>query len=408
MAQSALGETLDADGWKALFMANGIKEDSAKTYGDKFAAEEVTFGMLSQLDRDLLKEMGVKKIGEALAILNIDGSASPSKFSLLKTPAPKLPQITSEMTHQQYRKFSIDWNVFLTMTRPPASQIHAILYSCCDDVTQTAIINTYPNFFKENVDELLDKVELIVTRKSNPTVHRMGFSGLMQNDHEKVNAFVVRLKDTAKDCEFQCPSCQHDLSKIYVRDQFIRGLNNDMLQTDILAKADQLESLEEVVKHSEAFEAAIRDQSMMQEGADIQHIRSEYRKKKLEKDKKETTHGNGSSSSQKKPCSHCGRFGHGASGAQDRKAKCPAWGRECYKCHQQNHYSRVCKYKSNEDIEQDGNAEALIAHITFDSESDMFISTRSDSVEEIEATLIPFSPKGDPRPGHKIPPNLEC
>jgi hypothetical protein len=59
MAQSTLGETLDADGWKALFMANGIKEDSAKTYGDKFATEEVTFGMLSQLDRDLLKEMGV-------------------------------------------------------------------------------------------------------------------------------------------------------------------------------------------------------------------------------------------------------------------------------------------------------------------------------------------------------------
>ena len=28
MAQSTLGETLDADGWKALFMANGIKEDS--------------------------------------------------------------------------------------------------------------------------------------------------------------------------------------------------------------------------------------------------------------------------------------------------------------------------------------------------------------------------------------------
>lgn len=407
MAQLQLGEPLDADGWMKLFVENGIKEEQAAVYGDKFAEEEMTYGMLSQLDRDLLKEMGVKKIGDALAILSIDSSASVLKSSVLKTPAPKLPQITSEMTHQQYRKFCIDWNVFLTMTRPPASQIHAILYSCCDDVTQTAIINTYPDFFKENVDELLDKVELIVTRKSNPTVHRMAFSGLMQNDHEKMNAFVVRLKDSAKDCEFQCPQCKHDMSTMYVRDQFIRGLNNDMLQTDILAKADQLEKLEDVVKHSEAFEAAIRDQSMMQEGADIQHIRSsEYRKKKLEKDKKETMNRNGNSANQKKPCVGCGRFGHGG---KDRQAKCAAWGRECYKCHQQNHFSRVCRSdRSNENIEEDANAEALIAHITFDSESDMFISTRSDPVEEIEATLIPFSPNGDPRPGHKIPPKLEC
>ena len=192
MAQLQLGEPLDADGWTKLFVENGIKEEQAAVYGDKFAEEEMTYGMLSQLDRDLLKEMGVKKIGDALAILSIDSSASVLKSSVLKTPAPKLPQITSEMTHQQYRKFCIDWNVFLTMTRPPASQIHAILYSCCDDVTQTAIINTYPDFFKENVDELLDKVELIVTRKSNPTVHRMAFSGLMQNDHEKMNAFVAK------------------------------------------------------------------------------------------------------------------------------------------------------------------------------------------------------------------------
>lgn len=408
MAQSDLVEPLDAEGWEQLFMANGIKEDQAKTYGAKFFEEEMTFGMLSQLDRELLKEMGVKKIGDALAILSIDGSASASKSSVLKTPAPKLPQITSEMTHQQYRKFTIDWNVFLTMTRPPASQIHAILYSCCDDVTQTAIINTYTDFFKLKIDELLDKVELIVTRKSNPTVYRMGFSGLMQNDHENVNAFVVRLKDTAKDCEFQCPSCQHDMSKTYVRDQFIRGLNNDMLQTDILAKADQLKSLEDVVKHSEAFEAAIRDQSIMQEGADVQHIRSEYRRKKLEKDKKETTYSDSTSSSQKKPCSGCGRFGHGAPGAQDRKAKCAAWGKECYKCHQHGHFARVCRSKSSECIEQDASAEALIAHIIFDNESDMFVSTRSDSVEEIEAVLIPFSPKGDPRPCHKVPPNVEC
>ena len=62
MAQLQLGEPLDADGWMKLFVENGIKEEQAAVYGDKFAEEEMTYGMLSQLDRDLLKEMVVKRL----------------------------------------------------------------------------------------------------------------------------------------------------------------------------------------------------------------------------------------------------------------------------------------------------------------------------------------------------------
>ena len=94
MAQSS-EEPLDATGWKDLFMKHGIKEVSATEYGTKFLAEEMTVDMIPRLDRTILKEMGVKVIGDALAILSIsDTCVSASSPAVVKAPAAKLSQIS--------------------------------------------------------------------------------------------------------------------------------------------------------------------------------------------------------------------------------------------------------------------------------------------------------------------------
>ena len=53
-------------------------------------------------------------------------------------------------------------------------------------------------------------------------------------------------------------SCHYDLVPIKIKDQFNHGLNTTV-QTDIQAKAGHLTTLEEIVKHAEAFETAFRD-----------------------------------------------------------------------------------------------------------------------------------------------------
>ena len=78
---------------------------------------------------------------------------------------------------------------------------------------------------------------------------------MRQSEVESIQDYIVRLTATAKDCGFQCPACKHDLLSTNVKDQFIRGLSNNALQTDILAKYEVLGSLENIVKHAEAFEA---------------------------------------------------------------------------------------------------------------------------------------------------------
>lgn len=80
----------------------------------------------------------------------------------------------------------------------------------------------------------------------------------------------------------------------HVKDQFIRGVQNDILQIDILAKANLVRSLEDNVKHAEAFEIAVQDQQSLQNLSSnnlMADIISDYKKQKH--------------SQPKKPCSDC-------------------------------------------------------------------------------------------------------
>lgn len=228
----------------------------------------------------MLRELGITTMGEALSILR-QAKEPATQTTYAKAPAARPPQLHLEMTPQQFRKFRIDWEVFTRITDMPTSQANTQLYSCADESVQNAIINTYPKFFTTNPDKLLEMTEALVTQKSNPMVHRMTFASISQHEDEPIQQYLVRLRSTAIDCNFSCPNCDHDLSDIYIKDQFIKGISNDTLQTDLLAKAGLLKTLNQNICHAEAFESALRDQTAMTDTSDIATVRmSMYRKKK--------------------------------------------------------------------------------------------------------------------------------
>ena len=123
----------------------------------------------------------------------------------------KPPQITSEITHPQFRKFKIDWDIFKCITAIPSNQITAQLYNLCDDSVQNSIINTITDVFQQDKSSLLQLIENIVTKYSNPTVHHMHFGNLAQTFTESIQAYLVKLKSAALDCEFSSPDCHYDL-----------------------------------------------------------------------------------------------------------------------------------------------------------------------------------------------------
>ena len=437
---------MDAAEWKIIFTDAGVDSESAKVYAEKFAQEKLTMSTLEMLDRSMLTELGVTVMGDALSILKISKvaeSKATSARASVQLSSAKAPQLHAEMTSQQFRKFRVDWSVFMKMTGLPDDKVLAQLYSNAEESVQTAIINTYPDFFALKTTDILDKLEKIVTQRANPMVHRIAFANISQSENESVQNYVVRLRAAAKDCDFSCPECKKDISEVYIKDQFICGVHNHMLQTDILAKAETLTNIELTIKHAEAFESALRDQGKIADTADVaaarmSAYRSQQRNSQVPKsgvDRKLSTslfrpssQRGGTWSNRRNsqpgtlkpaqqtsqsPCSGCGSQ-HAQAGS--REAVCPAWGKTCHKCGVKNHFSRVCQYRagaayhvSGEDVpltsDEDSAAMlSLIAHITFNQDNGTYKQGPCGvDIVEICAQITPFSPNPEPRDSVNVP-----
>ena len=378
----------------------GLREDQATAYSKIFNDNHFTEDSLSELTREYLNEIGITILGDVLTILKKSKPHAPQLVSdsppVVKPPPPKLPLLTMETTMPQWRKFKFDWTSFKNITQLPDNQIASQLYNACDETVQMSLINTAPNVFELSEGDLLHQIESIVTQKSNPMIHRIAFRKLTQGPTESVQDYVVRLKSNAVDCEYTCDRCKHDLTTVHVRDQFISGLTNQVLQTDILTKANQLNDLNLVVQHAEAFESALRDQSKLsnQNEESLQRV-SDYRKSKKPKgkqlnnnqqqqqqDQQEQHRDNNTHGNNNKKCKGCGSPSHGS---YERESKCPAWGSTCPYCEKPNHFANVCKKKIAEAI-----GAIQIGRIMYDPVSDKFTSQNKE-VMEIPAELTPFS-----------------
>ena len=174
----------------------------------------------------------------------------------------------------------------------------------------------------------------------------------------------------------QCPLCQCDLVPLHVKDQFICELFNNTLQTDILAKAGHLQTLEQLIAHAEAFETALWNQLALNDTTAPSSISciSDYHKQRQNKPPRSS-----------RPCSGCGSHSHGTLGSNDRFTKCPVWGKNYLNCSISNHFAKVCrKDKCNPD-----SANALIAHVFYDQQKDTYTSCQNNNAEEILVQLKP-------------------
>ena len=160
----------------------GLSDEKADQYSKIFVDNNITEDTLSELTRDILRELGITVLGDVLNILKKckTTSAEPVQHTtntsaIVKPPPPKLPVLTMEITMPQWRKFQFDWKSFKNITTLHENQIASQLYSACDETVQMSLINTVSNIFEQSEDNLLKHIESIVTQKSNPMVHRMAF-----------------------------------------------------------------------------------------------------------------------------------------------------------------------------------------------------------------------------------------
>ena len=287
----------------------------------------MAFNTLHELTKEDLSDLGTKVLGDIKNVLTKAKESSTSSLNqvgsakvFMKAPTVKLPQLNENMTLPQFRKSKMDCDVFKRITNLPENQIHAKLYNSCSESVHNSLVKTESDFFSLTEEKMTATLEKIVTKKCNRTVHRLRFRSIHQLQEDSIKDFVVILRSSAPDYKFQCPNCPFDLHSINTKDQFIRGLQNKSIQTDISAKASQLNTLENVIKHSETFETAQRDQIQPRGSSEVMAARiSDYQKKKKEPNllKPQTS----------RPCSGCGSHSHSQPGSNDRSTKCLAWGK---------------------------------------------------------------------------------
>ena len=94
------------------------------------------------------------------------------------------------MTHSQFQKFKVDWDVYKQISHIPNINLAAQLYHLCS------------NFFTLTESDILQTLKSIVTKHSNPADHHLNFSNLYQHEHESIKDYFVRLKDLQRMVNF--------------------------------------------------------------------------------------------------------------------------------------------------------------------------------------------------------------
>ena len=117
--------------WTTFLSATDIPPEDATRYSRLLVKASITGSIVDCLDKDTLHDLGIKVLGHKLAILkrisisrtppDLDSTSTVSKPSS-DAPATarisaKLPTLQDEMTHQQFRKFRVDWDVYKRLTR---------------------------------------------------------------------------------------------------------------------------------------------------------------------------------------------------------------------------------------------------------------------------------------------------
>ena len=159
--------TESPDEWVIFFEESGIPNETAINYAKIFTENSLTGEELPDLDMGLLKSVGITSVGHALKILRhakaddvkpeVPTGSSPAYKPL--AAAAKLPEITPEMTHPQFRKLRTDWSVYKQITCLPTQHFANHLYSACSSEVQTSLISTHTDWASLSEEDLLDAGE---------------------------------------------------------------------------------------------------------------------------------------------------------------------------------------------------------------------------------------------------------
>lgn len=192
---------------------------------------------------------------------------------------------------------------------------------------------------KAEYDRMIDKLNGFFAPKRNATYERHIFRRMKQAKGEKIDIFLMKLREQAELCEFG------ERSEEFLKDQLTEGCASTELRKKILKRSHH--SLDEIIKDARIDEAVMEEQEVFKEAqAGASKLAEESVQKidiKRPSDRSNTNaryEPNRFAKNADNTCHRCGFSGHHAA-----DPKCPARGKECHKCGGRDHFARKCKSK---------------------------------------------------------------
>ncbi|UYV66789.1 K02A2.6-like [Cordylochernes scorpioides] len=249
----------------------------------------------------------------------------PSAFTIDQNDPNKWPK---------WRKKFENYIITSDLDSKTIQQQRAILLHIIGD----SALGIYITFgFEENaqsptIKDILDKYDQYFRPFKNTIYRRYIFFTCEQKLNQTFDDFVTEINSKAEDCEFE------NIKDSLIRDRIVLGCRDTTLREKYLQNPDLTLSL--AINQGQAAEASQKQLRNIEKDS-IDAIRKNFN----EKYKPTTSLRNSYTSNPVRAnfnklirCSKCNM-------AYDF-AKCPAYGKECYKCRQPNHFTNCCKNRA--------------------------------------------------------------
>ena len=259
----------------------------------------------------------------------------------------KPPEGLYSMSRGDFRTYKKDVETYQRLTNFTEAQIILQLRLHMDMDLKRVIDANYPNWEQLTLGDALNAVEHVVKETSNPAVYRKLFQETNQLKNESFQTFYTKLRGLSVDCSFTCPfDGQHDLTDYELSNRILSGVYDETLQQEILTKHDTFQTVDELVRYCENFEATKRDTVKLKSHSassdlamnniddelsqeEVVAALSMYKRSKSQAPGKSTP-------DSESPCGKCGYPKHA------KGVSCPARDQFCLKCGKKGHFVSVC------------------------------------------------------------------
>ena len=349
----------DEDDWFEFFTKiMEFPPEASKKYSKTLSSECFTGETVIQcIDDDDMKTLLKMPLGHLKKFrYYIKPSSNTGATATCKIPTKiPCPTIKMESTQLQYDQFVFEWQRYKSHFNLTDDQAATTLFFSCSEDIRQHIRTRQSQFPKTEIwveKDLLELIKDITTTRTSPIVHVQGFLKMKQEPDEKCQDFLRRLQVKASCCGFTCDGCSTSTAEKRVKESFILGLNNKVIQTHIL-KTESITPgtpLSKILTEAITLEQSILDQASLANDSPSEVCAAENSSNSEPSEDEVNALNRRSksfirnSSRIEKLCNGCGTKEHRFN---ERSSKCRAWKAKCNHCGIMGHFSKVCRKKSS-------------------------------------------------------------